>query len=62
NSHRPQVQFVTQPNIHVYNESTKLMIEKHNNALLFNRRRSKSALPVLPSKQSSLSSSSSSSP
>ncbi|CAF3223699.1 unnamed protein product, partial [Rotaria sp. Silwood2] len=28
NSHRPQVQFVTQPNIHVYNESTKLMIEK----------------------------------
>ncbi|CAF4175389.1 unnamed protein product, partial [Rotaria magnacalcarata] len=46
NSHRQQVQFVTQPNTHAYNASTKLMIEKHNNALLFNRRRSKSALPV----------------
>jgi hypothetical protein len=51
---------IPQPKI-VFNESTKAMIEQHNNALLFNRRRSKSALPAIQSKQSSSSSSSSSS-
>jgi len=58
-SHRRQEpQLIYQPKI-VFNESTKLMIEKHNNALLFNRRRSKTALQTLPLKQSSSSSSSS---
>jgi len=53
--YRPQPQLIPQSKI-VFNESTKLMIEKHNNALLLNRRRSKSSLPV---KQYSSSSSSS---
>lgn len=57
---RHEPQFAPQPKI-VFNESTKIMIEKHNNALLLNRRRSKSAAPILPLKQSSSSSSSSSS-
>ncbi|CAF0908236.1 unnamed protein product [Rotaria sordida] len=61
NSNRQQVQLITKPNPVSYNESTKIIIEKHNDALLFNRKRSKSALPHLPSKQSSSSSSSSSS-
>ena len=43
-----------------FNESTKLMIEKHNDALLKNRRRSKSVFPLLSMKQLSSSSSSSS--
>jgi len=57
--HRPESKFIPQPKI-VFNESTKLIIEKHNNALLLNRRRSKTALPALPVKQSSSSSSDSS--
>jgi len=58
--YRPQPQLIPQSKI-VFNESTKLMIEKHNNTLLLNRRRSKSTLPVLKLKQYSSSSSSSSS-
>ncbi|UJR13605.1 hypothetical protein I4U23_000618 [Adineta vaga] len=50
----------TEPKI-VSNESTKSMIEKHNNALIFNRRGTKPILPVIPSKKLSPSSSSSSS-
>lgn len=57
-NYRQESQLVPQPKV-LFNESTKIMIEKYNNTLLLNRRRSKSALPVIPSKQSSSSSSSS---
>jgi hypothetical protein len=57
---RQDSQLAPQPK-QVFNESTKIMIEKRNDALLFNRRRSKSALPALPLKPLSSSSSSSSS-
>jgi hypothetical protein len=60
NQRRKGSQVVPQPNI-VFNESTKNMIEKHNDNLLFNRRRSKLTLPALSSKKLSSSSSSSSS-
>jgi len=58
NRRHQESRLAPQPKI-VFNESTKTMIEKHNDALLFNRRQSKSALPALPLKQSSSSSSSS---
>ena len=58
NSRRQGFQLVPQPKIS-FLESTKLMIEKRNDSLLFNRQRSKSALPSRPLKQSSSSSSSS---
>jgi hypothetical protein len=60
NHRRQESQLISQPKI-IFNESTKIMIEKHNNALLFNRKKSKSAFPVFPLQQSSSSSSSSSS-
>ena len=44
-----QQQFTPQPRA-LFNESTKAIIERHNDALLLRRRRSKSAFPVLPSK------------
>lgn len=44
-----------------FNEATKLMVEKHNDALLKNRRRSSSVRPAVPLRQLSSSSSSSSS-
>ncbi len=56
---RPEPKLIPYSKI-VFNESTKRMIEKHNDALLLNRRRSKSVVPVLPVRQSSSSSSSSS--
>jgi hypothetical protein len=60
-SHRnQQSHLISQPKI-VFNESTKLMIEKHNNALLLHQRRSKSTFASLPLRQLSSSSSSSSS-
>ena len=58
NSRRQGFQLVPQPKIS-FLESTKVMIEKRNDSLLFNRQRSKSALPSRPLKQSSSSSSSS---
>ena len=57
---RQESRLAPQPKI-VFNESTKMMIEKRNDALLFNRRRSKTALPGLPLKPLPSSSSSSSS-
>lgn len=45
-----QQQWTPQPKA-LFNESTKTIIERHNDALLLRRRRSKSAFPVLPSKQ-----------
>lgn len=60
NYNRPEPQYIAQQR-GLINEATKVMIEKHNDALLFNRRRSKSTLPVLQARYSSPSSSSSSS-
>lgn len=60
--HRPQTQLVQQPKI-VFDEATKLRIEKHNNTLLINRKRSQSVglvKQILPPSPSSSSSSSSS--
>ena len=53
---RPNRTFASQPRT-IFNESTKNIVEKHNDALLFNRRRSKSLFPVIPSSQLSSSTS-----
>ena len=54
---RPEPVSVPQSKLE-FNESTKVMIEKHNDALLKNRRRSKSVLPLRQLSSSSSSSSS----
>ncbi|CAF4967240.1 unnamed protein product, partial [Rotaria magnacalcarata] len=60
NYYRQEPQTIFQSKV-LFNEETKAIIEKYNDALLFNRRRSKSTLPVLVSKPSLSSASSSSS-
>jgi hypothetical protein len=60
-NHRRHLQYAfTTQSPAIVNESTKLLIEKHNNGLLLPRRRSNSAFPLRPSEQLSSSTSSSS--
>ncbi|CAF0996812.1 unnamed protein product, partial [Adineta steineri] len=50
-NHRPQESPLEIQSNTVFNDTTKSMIEKHNNALLLNRRRVKPVLPAISSRK-----------